>query len=389
MTSITVTSTNRYARWAVLAIFFINGALLSNWVARIPDIQHKLDLSEGALGIVLLGLSVGVLTALTMAGGFVARYGSRRVTTVTTFLLCAVLPLLGLAPTAVLLWGALFIFGATLSTMDVAMNAQAVEVERRHDKPLMSSFHASFSIGAFFGALMGSALTGLLPLSHFLIASVVGAAAGVLAVRPLVDVDGEKQSGGAVFRFPERSLWMLGAIAFAGAIGEGAMVDWSTVYLTDVVQTETSIAALGFAAFSLMMTVGRASGDWLTTRIHPPLLVRAGGALGAAGLLIAVALPDIVPVIIGFALLGAGISIIIPLAFSTVGKMPGIAPGAGIAGVATIGYAGFLAGPPVIGLIAELTSLRVSLGLVAIIVATLVVTGGALYVEDSKTAADD
>lgn len=386
MTSMTVASSNRYARWAVLAIFFINGALLSNWVARIPDIQRKLSLSEGALGIVLLGLSVGVLTALTMAGGLVARFGSRAVTTVTTFLLCGALPLLALAPSPVLLWMALFIFGATLSTMDVAMNAQAVEVERRHDKPLMSSFHASFSIGAFFGAVIGSFLTDLSPLNHFLFASVVGFVGALIAVRPLVDVDGEKQSGGSVFRLPERSLWMLGAVAFAGAIGEGAMADWSTVYLTNVVQTDTSTAALGFASFSLMMTVGRAAGDWITAHINVPLLVRGGGILAAIGLFIAILLPDTIPVIIGFGLVGAGISITIPLAFSAVGKMPGIAPGAGIAGVATIGYAGFLAGPPILGLIAEFTSLRISLGLVAFVVATLVITGGALAIETDANA---
>jgi len=383
MTAISTTST-RAARWAVLAIFFINGAILANWIARIPDIQHKLDLSEGELGIVLLGISVGVLTALTMAGGWVAKFGSKIVTAVTAILLALVLPLLGLAPNPVMLWGGLFLFGAFLSTMDVAMNAQAVEVERRHGKPIMSLFHAFFSIGGFFGALMGGALAVYPPEVHFVIATAVSIVLILISIRPLVDVEGEKEQGGSVFRLPQRALWLLGAIAFAAAIGEGSMADWSTVFLTNVVQTDTGTAALGFASFSLTMTIGRLLGDWLTSRFRASLMVQLGGALAAIGLLLPALFPSLITSLIGFGAVGAGVSFIIPLTFSKVGNMEGISPSAGIAGVATIGYTGFLAGPPIIGLIAEVTSLRVALGVVAVVIGTLLFTGRALEPKKKK-----
>lgn len=383
MTAISMTST-RNARWAVLGIFFINGAILANWIARIPDIQHKLNLTEGELGIVLLGMAMGVLTALTMAGGWIAKFGSKFITTFAAILLALALPFLGLAPTGFLLWAALFVFGAFISSMDVAMNAQAVEVERRHGKPIMNTFHAFFSIGGFFGALMGGALAVFPPLTHFLIATIVAIVGIIVSSRPLVEVEGEKEQGGSVFRLPQRALWLLGAIAFAAAIGEGSMADWSTVFLTNVVQTDTGTAALGFASFSLMMTAGRLLGDWLASRFRSSVLVQTGGAIAALGLILSVVFPSLITSLIGFGAVGAGLSFIIPLTFSKVGNMPGISPSAGIAGVATIGYAGFLAGPPVIGLIAELTSLQMALGVAAIIISTLLITGRALQVGKKK-----
>ncbi len=356
------------ARLAVLMMFFSNGAVLSSWASRIPQIQDKLGLSEGALGIVLLGLAVGVLTALPLAGGLIVRFSSRSVLLFAGIANVLTLPLLALAPEAILLWFALFLFGATTSTMDIAMNAQAVGVEKNVGKPIMSSFHAAFSIGAFVGALMGSGAVavGFEPLSHFLIASVIFGGIILSFTRQTIDIDGEiEESGGAIFRLPVRALWVLGALGFCATIGEGAMADWSAVYMEDIVGTTEQVAPLGFAAFSLTMTGGRLIGDWLTARFSAVTIVRLGGLLSGSGLLVVVILPETIPALIGFAFVGAGLATIVPIVFSAAGNMPNVPSGAGIAGVATIGYAGFLAGPPVIGLIAEATSLQSSLLLVA------------------------
>lgn len=363
------------SRRAVVAMFFIQGALLANWLTRIPRIQEKFDLNKGELGFVLLGLAVGVLFGLALVGGFIARFSSRKITLVGITGACMTLPLLALAPHPVLLWMGLFVLGANTSSMDVAMNVQAVEVEKRRQKPLMSSFHAAFSVGGFAGALMGAAMAELAvtPFVHFTIAGILCFVLMAYMAAGLVDVDGEttSNSDNPTFSLPPRGLWALGFVAFCAALGEGAMGDWSAVYLKNVVSASAGTAAIGFAAFSLTMTIGRLSGDWLSARFSPATLTQVGGVIAGAGLLLAVLIPETAFVMIGFAGAGIGLSVIIPLAFSVAGNMPGFPPGMGIAGVATIGYAGFLAGPPIIGLVAEATSFRVALGGVALLTASL------------------
>ena len=368
------------ARLAVLAAFFVNGLLLATWVSRIPAIQTKLSMGEGTLGLVLMGISAGVIVALSMAGGLVGRFGSRAVTLAGGVGLCIVMPLPALMSTPFTLFAALFIFGAFLSTMDVAMNAQAVAVEQRAEKPLMSSFHAAFSIGGLAGALLGAGIVALGAgiSTHFLLVALLSLVALLLSGRYLVHDSGEEQEGGAIFRLPPRALWGLGAVAFCVAIGEGTMGDWSGVYLAGEIGTTAAFAALGFAAFSLTMTLGRLTGDWLATRFDAVRVVRYGGLLASLGLLTAVFTSNQYVVLLGFAAVGAGVANGIPLAFSAAGKFPGMTPSAGIAGVATIGYAGFLAGPPLIGLIAEATSLRVALFLAALLVGTLIFSAQAV-----------
>jgi MFS family permease len=373
-------------RLAVLVAFFVNGALLATWVSRIPAIQIELNLSEGALGIVLLGIGAGVLTALSLAGGFIGRFGSRFVTIAASVAMCLFIPLLALAPNASTLWVALFLFGAATSTMDVAMNDQAVMVEQRSQKPLMSSFHASFSIGALFGAVLGAGIVWLSldTLSHFILAALLFFILMAIVARFLLPTEGRQREGESMFRLPPRIVWPLGAIAFCAAIGEGAMADWSGVYLNQTIQTTTAVAALGFAAFSLTMTIGRLLGDRLATRFNPVLIVRFGGLIAALGLLAAIITTQPLVVLLGFAAVGLGVANVIPMAFSAAGKLSGLPPGVGIAGVATIGYAGFLAGPPMIGLVAEATSLRLSMLLVTLLVGTLTFTAQAIQQGDSK-----
>ncbi len=365
------------ARIATSAFFFIDGAMFANWATRIPDRQMALGLSERGLGLVLMGIAAGVVTALLLASGLIARYGSKRITAGGSLLFVGMLPLLALAPTPLILWISLFLFGASISVSDVAKNAQAIEIERRYGRPIMTSFHAIFSVGGGVGALMGSAMAGLGigVLTHFLIVSAILIAITLPAIRHLLsNIEGEGKTDGPAITLPLPALWPLGAVAFAAALAEGAMADWSTVYMTSIVMAASGVAGLGYAAFSIMMTVGRASGDALTARIAPSTLVRFGGLIAAIGLAAAALIPAIPVTLLGFALVGIGLSTVIPLAFSAAGNMPGIPSGTGIASVATIGYSGFLAGPPIIGLIAQATSLQIAFGFVALLAATLFIT---------------
>ncbi|NCF67405.1 MAG: MFS transporter [Chloroflexi bacterium] len=373
-------------RLAVLVAFFVNGALLAAWVSRIPSVQTTLNLSEGALGIVLLGMGTGVLVALSLTGGLIGRFGSRFVTIAGAIAMVVFLPFLALAPNAITLWIALFLFGAATSTMDVAMNDQAVLVEQRSQKPLMSSFHGSWSIGALAGAMLGAGIAGLSfgPIPHFIFASTLFFILMALVSRYLLPTEGKKEKGESMFRLPPRVVWPLGAIAFCAAIGEGAMADWSGVYLNRTFQTTVAFAALGFAAFSLTMTIGRFAGDWLAAKFNPVPVVRFGGLLAFIGIMAAIITTEPFVVLLGYAAVGLGVANVVPLSFSAAGKLSNLPAGVGIAGVATIGYAGFLAGPPLIGLIAEATSLRFAMLFVALLVGSLFFSAKAINATNSE-----
>jgi len=368
-------------RLVVLAAFFTNGALMATWVSRIPAIQSKLGLSEGALGLLLFGLSAGMLSALFLAGGLIARYGSPRVTLVCALVSCAILPFLAIGSQPIVLFAVLFVFGGGLGIMDMAMNEQAVLVERKAKRPLMSSFHAGYSIGGFAGALIGAgmaAVPGLSMLVHFVISAVMFSGVIIFSFPHLIPTERRIGKKEAVLSLPERALWILGAIAFCSAIGEGTIASWGAVYLTQTLNTNAAFAALGFAAFSLTMTIGRMFGDFLSRKWGAELNVKAGGFIAAAGIFAAAFTDSPIIAITGFAAVGVGLANIIPLLFGAAGNLPGISPGTGIAGVATIGYAGFLVGPPLIGLIAEKTSLRSAFILVALIIGTLVFSAKAI-----------
>jgi len=276
-------SINKRARWAVLVAFFINGALFASWVSRIPAIQAQYHLSEGELGLVLLGLSAGVLTALGVGGRFIAQWGSNRITLAGASGMCILLPLLPLAPGPWALVALLFMFGAMMSMMDVAMNAQAVRVERLAQRRMMSSFHAAYSIGGLAGAAVGVLMAAqsfiAVPVhfgwvSVFFVPLIVWGYPRLLTVQENV----QKQS---IWQFPDRALWLLGLVAFCSAVAEGAMADWSAVYLTRVINTSAALAPLGFAGFSLTMTTGRMLGDRLAFLWPAEHIVRVGGAMGA------------------------------------------------------------------------------------------------------------
>jgi MFS family permease len=353
-------------RLGVSSMFLVHGLVVATWLSRIPAIQAKLALSPARLGSVLLASTVGAMIAMPLTGWLVHHTGSRVMTMVGTTLFCASLPLMSLAPTTWWLAAALFAYGAAAGCMDVAMNAQAVMVEHLRGRPVMSSFHGLFSLGAMGGALIGglAARTGQGPYVHFTVSAI---ALGLLAVAsfPLLMPDPQHQGDGHLgFRFTRR-LAALGLMGFCILLGEGAMADWSAVYLRSSLGTGPGLAAVGYAIFSGGMTIGRFVGDHLTGRLGRVPLVRKGALLASAGLSFALIGGTTWSALIGFAAAGLGFAAIVPLIFAAAGKTPGMTPSAGIASVTTAGWLGFLTGPPLIGFTAEWTSLRTALAVVA------------------------
>ncbi len=364
----------RTVRWAVRTLFFLNGALFATWASRIPAVQAERGLSNGALGMALLSIALGAVIAMPLAGLLATRIGSDRISKATALIYCAMLPGIVLAPNSVMFVLALFCFGASHGALDVAMNAQAVAVEKRYGEPIMSSFHALWSTGG----LAGAAASGLLashdikPLAHFVVVALLCGVAVALVFPNLLNApegqvsDSGGQSRNPLFPLPSRGLLALGMLALCVMAGEGAMADWSAVYLRNTVGTGESLAAVGYATFSIAMALGRFFGDYLTARFEPVNLVRAGGALAASGLLLALVFGHAATTLMGFALVGAGFATLVPIVFSAAGNTRGIAPGVALASVSTLGYLGFLIGPPFIGFAAELFSLRFALGIIAV-----------------------
>ena len=257
----------RTSRAAVLAVFFTNGVVIGTWVVRIPAIKESLGLGEGLLGVALLGAAVGALIAMPVVGALVSRFGSRRVVGISALALSVVLLTPGLASNLLLLVLALVMLGAANGGLDVAMNAQAVAVERGYGRPIMSSFHAAWSFGGLGGAALGGLLAsmGVGPIPHFAAVAVLAAIAFAVVYGALLPSGADaSEEGTPAFARPTRALLGLGIISFCVLLGEGAMGDWSAVYLDDTLRTGPGFAAAGYAAFSLSMAFGRLFGDRFT-----------------------------------------------------------------------------------------------------------------------------
>lgn len=364
-----VARSERFARWAVALLFFANGLAGGSWFVRIPAVQQALGLGNGALGLALLATAVGAMVSMPAAGWLSGRLGSRPVTIVMSFALCIALPLPTLAPDFPWLVAALFLLGIAYGGMDVAMNAQAVAVERRYRRPILTSFHALFSIGGMVGAVIGGFVAGqgVAPSAHLAGLALV-LAAGVAAMVPLLLREPPETVGQPVrFVMPGPALLALGVVAMCVLIGEGAMADWSAVYLRQVLDTTPGMAAAGYAVFSLTMAAGRLSGDAIAARFGPVRVVQAGGLIAGLGLTLGLAVQHPTAAMLGFAAVGAGLACAFPLVVSAASRTPGMSAGAAIGAVSTAGYAGFLLGPPIIGLSAELVGLRAALGLIVVL----------------------
>jgi MFS family permease len=362
----------------VCTFFLISGAIVGSWVARIPAVKESLELSEGSLGAVLFGMASGALFTMVSSGALVARFGSRRMTTASALVLCGLLPAIGLAPDLVSLGVCLILVGAAIGVLDLSMNAHAAVVEMRYRRPLMSSFHAMFSLGGMAGAAAGGLVAGagVPPGPHFTGAAALSAAAALLASIGLLAEPGERQVDAPIVARPRGSLAPLGLIAFCVLLAEGAMADWSAVYLRSALAQSPGVAAAGFTAFSLAMAAGRLAGDVVALRLGSARVVRLGASLAGVGLAGALLAPSVLVAVAGFGLVGLGLATTFPLVLSAAGRTE-IAPQAtSLAAVAGSGYFGLLVGPATIGFVAELLGLRAALGLVVALCAVAAILAG-------------
>jgi MFS family permease len=344
-------------------------------VTRIPAVQEKLGLGPGELGTALLGLPVGLVLAVPVTGWLIARFGSRAVVMAAGLVNCSMLPLPALATNLWFLLLALVAFGAGAGALDVAMNVEGVAVERGYQRPIMSSFHGLFSIGGFVGSAFGGLMAslGIGPTLHLLGAGALLGTLALAASRWLLPAGVNTMGQGPAFTRPTWALAGLGVVAFCVLLGEGAMADWSAVYLRRELGTEPGLAAVGFAAFSLMMAVGRLTGDRINQHLGPTTLVRLGGVLATTGLLASLTTGQPIVAILGFACVGAGYSTVFPVVISAAGRNLSMSASSAIAAVTTVGYFALLVGPPLIGFAAELVTLRGALVIVVFLSAMIVV----------------
>ena len=358
------------SRVAVSAFFFLSGLCFASWASRIPDISLRLGLNEGRLGQLLLASPVGSLASLPLAGALVHRWGSRRTTLLAGVLYVSFLLLLGAAGSFWMLAGALALFGAAGNVFNIAMNTQALGVQQLYGRPIIGSFHGLWSLAGFLGGALGAALLKARqpPLPHFLLVLGLGLAIAALAFPGTLrhDVGGERP-GGLSLRRPDPYLLRIGLLAFCGLLSEGAMFDWAGVYFQRVVRPGPALVTAGYVACLGAMATGRFASDYLTHRFGPVRLLQLSSALIVTGLLLAVALPRLGPATVGLLLVGFGIAAVVPLAYAAAGRARSVSPGVALTLVSTIGFLGFLLGPPLVGLLGQHFGLRVALGAVAVV----------------------
>ena len=360
------------ARISVSVAFLISGLAIGTWVSRIPAVQEHIGLSTGALGLAFLGSTLGNLVAMPGTAVISTRTGTRPLNLVGVLLICLTMPIPALANSGWALGLALFVYGVAIGVIEVAMNAQAVLVENAWSKPIMSSFHGVWSVGGMLGAAAGglAAKYNLTPLAHFSIAAAFLAVLGVVSYNGLYH-DSPKELDEHVtepaFGLPLKALVGVGMFCFCAMLAEGAMADWSAIYLKQIIGTSAALAAIGYSAFAMSMAFLRFCGDSMNARLGPVAIARIGGLVAAAGMLTALLAGHPWAVIAGFGLVGAGLAVTVPLAYTAAGNTPGVSPAAAVASVATTGFCGFLAGPAVIGFAAEAVGLRNALGMVLVL----------------------
>ena len=355
-------------RLAVGALFFLLGLCFASWASRIPSIQQHMGISEAALGGVLLAIPLGQLLSLPLAGWLVAREGSRKVVLWGVGFYATALLGLGWASGLWQLLPCLVLFGVGGNLTNISVNTQAVGVERlyRH-RPIMASFHGLWSLAGFVAAAIGSFMIGhaVPPGVHFVFIAAFILAGLAVSAGSIVREDSGVDPNQSIFVKPDKELLGLGAIAFCALICEGAMFDWSGVYFKKVIRADKDWVGAGYTAFMSTMALGRFGADWLAHRLGPKRVIQLSGLLTAIGLSIAVALPTLPTALLGFLLVGFGTSAVVPLVYSAAGRSTHMSAGMALAAVSTIGFFGFLLGPPVIGFVAGATSLRVSFALIA------------------------
>ncbi|MGR4974654.1 MFS transporter [Pseudomonas sp. LARHCG127] len=383
MTAITPPPTfipGRLEQMSTRIAYLIAGIGIAAWAPLVPYAKVRANLDEGTLGLLLLCLGVGSILAMPISGALATRFGCRRVLSGGTILICLALPLLATMTSLPWLVAALFLFGAGLGTVDSTVNLQAVIVERASGKTMMSGFHGMFSLGGIIGAAGVSALLGLglSPLGATLVVNGVLLVALFKAAPHLLPYGSE--SSGPAFAIPHGVVLFIGILCFIVFLAEGAVLDWSAVFLTTERAVDTAYAGLGYAAFALTMTVGRLTGDAVVHRLGAKRVIIYGGSIAAAGFLLATLAPMWQAALLGYALVGAGCSNIVPVLYTAVGKQTLMPEAIAVPAITTIGYAGILAGPALIGFVAHGSSLSIAFGLIALSLVAVAASGKVLKV---------
>lgn len=363
--------TQRYYRIGVSTFYFIQGLSFATWASRIPDIKDALHLSDGALGSILFALPLGQLAAMALSGFLVSRFGSRRILSIAACLYPAVLLLLGSVTAAWQLVLALLFFGICGNLSNISLNTQGVGVERLYRRSIMASFHGVWSMAGFAGGVISTYVVAkhIPPFTHFCIIYAIAFLLMLFARKFMLPRDahsGEKEKK-KVFVKPDRYIVTLGIIAFACMICEGTMFDWSGIYFEKIVQAPKDMTRLGYVAFMFTMTAGRFTADYLVTRFGVHRILRMSGLFIITGMMLAILFPYVSTATLGFLIVGIGTSSVVPMAYSLAGRSKKMLPGVALASVSSIGFLGFLIGPPIIGFISELSNLRVSFALIALL----------------------
>ena len=376
-------------RIAVSAVFFQSGLCFSTWAIRIPTIKATFHLSETELGSLLLIKPAGALVGLPLAGWLVDKFGSKSATIIAACTYSIFLTTIGLAPSVLWLCLALLMFGISGNLFNIANNVQALNMQNAYGKVIMASFHGLWSLGGFFGGALGSFLLSLKVdiIPHMLIVSFFVLFLLFLSHRFLLNESAAKASGKPAFQLPDAALLKLGLIAFCGMMCEGCMFDWSGVYFKEVVGANKGLVGAGYIAFMSTMASVRFISDFFTNKFGSKTILIASGLLIFIGLITSVLFPYLVTAIIGFFLVGAGTASVIPLTYSEVGKTTKFSPGIALSIASTIGYFGFLFGPPIIGFVAGAVNLRASFTLIAAVGITISILTGLSVLKARKSVA--
>ncbi len=370
-------------RWATKLIFLVCGLGVSSWAPMVPYAKDRLAMHDAHLGILLLFLGGGALVMMPVAGMLANRFGSRIVILFSALIIALMLPLLLILDSGTTMAAVLLLFGAGIGSIDVAMNAHAVQVQNLYGRPIMSSLHGLYSVGGLLGALgLGLLIKfGLEPVPAAIGISVLLVMIAVSQFKYLFSFTEEKAVIGQFYKPPpagennNRLSWLNGGVVFLGLmcfavfLSEGAVLDWSAVFLRDDKGVSPEFAGAGYAAFSIAMAFVRLTGDKLVERWNNKTMVVGGSLIAALGFAITIVSPGLYGVLSGYVLLGAGAANTVPIFFSDAGKLPGIPPTVSIPVVTTLGYGGQLAGPALLGIVAHQFSLAIAFGcLVALLI---------------------
>lgn len=350
-------------RLSISLYFFFSGLIFSSWASRIPDIKLNFGFNEAELGAILFMLPMGALSALPFAGWVVHRFNSKTVTPVSLLLFSVFLGAVSCADTVLSLSFSLFFFGVLGNLTNIAMNTQGLTVQAFLKKPILSSLHAMWSLGAFSAAAVSGWASGHgISMQHqFLLVSVLTALFSVFFFYFLLPDEANPSSPSKVFALPNRPLLMLGLICFCAAMSEGAMADWSALYFKEAVPSSVWSSTAGYSAFVFCMALGRFAGDGLVHQFSHKTVLKLNGLLVLSGMLIALSLRTSLNVVVGFGLVGFGVSSVMPIVYMLAAKSRSMAPSTALAAVSSVGFFGFLLGPPIIGFIAQEIGLRITL----------------------------